>query len=225
MENEKNNQLKILTTKDGSHTLFSEQFNATYHSLHGAIQESEYVFIQQGLEFALSAMEDNKLYVLEMGFGSGLNAWLTSCYKTSKIIHYHTLEAFPLKGNILQELNYATTDDERKKWKEIHTCDWEKEIQVHEHFLFCKHQTLLQDFKTEKQFDLVYYDAFAPSAQPELWAESVFKKIYHLMNSKGVLVTYCAQGQMKRNLKAAGFIVETLPGPPGKREMTRAFKE
>jgi tRNA U34 5-methylaminomethyl-2-thiouridine-forming methyltransferase MnmC len=212
----------IQITKDKSPTLFSEQFQQTYHSIHGAIAESEHVFIRHGLEE--KAKETSTISVFEMGLGTGLNATLTWKYaiKSNLNIHYEAIELYPVDTEVMDK--FDTEDiDLNQKINSIYSLDWNQEFQQ-DNFNFIKFKTDLSQFQTTTIFDLIYFDAFGPRTQPELWTEEVFLKMYELLNSNGILTTYCAQGQFKRNLKAAGFSITNPAGPVGKREMTIAKK-
>lgn len=219
---------RIVITKDGSHTLYSEQFGATYHSIHGAMIEGEHVFIKQGLLFQVERLGLKKLNILEMGFGSGLNAFLTyvANEKLQCQINYHSIEAFPIDLEEALTLNYtqAYSKEQQALFKTLHECEWNKEHVITEYFSLHKYNTSLENFTTNLKFDVIYYDAFSPTDQPDLWTAEVFTKMHDLLSDNGILVTYCAQGQMKRNMKAADFSIQALPGPPGKREMTRGLK-
>lgn len=219
--------MKILVTEDGSHTLQHPELDETYHSIHGAIQESKHVFIEAGLNKI--AQQKKQFAILEIGFGTGLNAWLSAitAQELKYTIDYTTLEAYPLSSAITHQLNYATSSlhaEHSRLFAELHACEWEKLYRINSYFTLEKKEVKLENFASEKQFDLIYFDAFSPQSQPELWTVEQFTKLYKILNDSGILVTYCAKGAVKRNLKEAGFIIEALPGPPGKREMTRAVK-
>lgn len=210
----------IVTTADGSHSLYIAEFDEHYHSVHGAIQESKHVFIDAGLRPLASLPQLN---ILEIGFGTGLNALLTFLSAPDQKIHYTSLEAFPVEASVASSLNYCGLlgSNEQAFFENMHNCEWERDIIISENFSLHKMKAKLQEAEFEMQFDLVYFDAFAPRVQPELWTEEIFSKLFSVMTANSILVTYCAKGEVKRNLKKAGFIVETLPGPPGKREMVR----
>ncbi|MEQ6121799.1 tRNA (5-methylaminomethyl-2-thiouridine)(34)-methyltransferase MnmD [Reichenbachiella sp. MALMAid0571] len=225
--------LEIIKTKDGSHSLLIPEMNETYHSTHGALTESNYVFIDKGLKYYVekeATTPNNHINILEVGFGTGLNALLTSIYANThkQLVSYFSLETNPIDPLILEQLNYHKLIDDTKGqelFQSIHACEWEKLVEINKYFSIKKINQALQEYSGETElFDLVYFDAFAPSRQPEMWDITLFEKIYGLMKKGGVLVTYCAQGQFKRDLKACGFEVEKIPGPPGKAEMTRACK-
>lgn len=222
----KNNSIIVQTvvTADGSVTLKRPDLEETYHSIHGAVQESMHVFIQAGLNYVLH--NKSNLKILEMGFGTGLNAYLTAVeiQNTINNIEYIAIEKFPLANETYDKLNYALDKKNRVLWENICFSEWNQLNEVVPNFSLNKIESDLYNFSTEKKFDLVYYDAFGPRVQPELWTQEVFEKIFSFMNDSGVLVTYCAKGEVKRNLKACGFSLESLQGPPGKREMTRAIK-
>jgi len=218
---------KIFTTEDGSASLIDLELDETYHSRHGALSESIHVFIEHGL---LSLNHSGgKFRVLEIGFGTGLNAWLTfiEAQKNKYDIYYCGLEPFPVDELILQKLNYHSMHG-KEKYKEhffvMHRADWDQQVAISDHFKLHKRACKIQDFDDKHSFDLVYFDAFAPQKQPEMWNYEVLKKVCAHMITGGVLVTYCAKGQFKRDLKALGMKVESPPGPPGKREMVRAIK-
>lgn len=223
---ENNEVVKMIVTEDGSHSLFVPGLNETYHSRHGAVQESEHVFIQMGLMHVLQHTRDIRL--LEVGFGTGLNIWLTLKALQGKAVSAHctSLETFPLPEETYRLLNFADKAQEslRDAFLNMHHAAWNEPVRIEEDFILEKVQTTFQDFATYKKFNLVYYDAFGPPVQPEMWELPIFEKMATLMNQGGVLVTYCAKGQVRRNLEAAGFHVERLKGPPGKREMLRATK-
>ncbi len=219
---------KILVTEDGSHTIYLPELNETYHSTHGAIQESEYVFIQNGLDFIVQAGY-NSIRIIEVGFGTGLNALLSLIYAEKKqvALQYQTIEAYPLDMKEILMLNYIDLINEESvgaHYEKLHQADWEKLIEISEHFKLKKIKGQIQEFLTVEKFDVCYFDAFAPSKQPEMWGIPVLQKIRDLLVEGGVFVTYCAKGQLKRDLKSLGFEVESLPGPPGKKEMVRATK-
>jgi tRNA U34 5-methylaminomethyl-2-thiouridine-forming methyltransferase MnmC len=216
---------ELITTQDGSHTLKSSRFNATYHSVNGAVDESKHVFIANGLVRRLNSKPQQNLNVLEIGFGTGLNAYL-SLLKSKELgisLRYHTIEAFPISSEQASLLNYCDEKD-RECFMQLHTCEWHKEQAVSNHFYLTKYQQPLEQFETAQRFDLVYFDAFSPGEQPELWTKEILEKVCGLLNSGGLLVTYCARGQVKRDLKALGLMVKALPGASGKREMTVAEK-
>ncbi|WP_268123340.1 tRNA (5-methylaminomethyl-2-thiouridine)(34)-methyltransferase MnmD [Roseivirga pacifica] len=220
--------IRIIETSDGSQSLYRKDLNETYHSTHGAITESQYVFIQHGLDF-LSEQGRESVSILEVGFGTGLNALLTLDWAKSheQKITYSTLEPIPLTADIYTQLNYHELINgsvNQADLKHLHEAEWEQEHQLTDNFTFFKTQSKLQDFQSEKDFDLVYYDAFAPSKQAEMWDYDVLEKTADLMAEGAVLVTYCARGQFKRDLAALGLSVETLKGPPGKKEMVRGIK-
>ena len=220
--------LEIRQTKDGSNTLFVPELNEHYHSVHGALQESQHVFIKHGLEHVMSYKKDIK--ILEIGFGTGLNAILTYPFALAKkaFIQYDTLEKFPLQQEVVHQLQFdkvILNPELHDVFLQMHQSPWNEPVDMIPYFTLQKmHETLEEFVAPQSYYDLIYFDAFAPEKQPELWSEEMFVKLYNATRPGGVLVTYCAKGSFKRSLKAAGFEVEALPGPPGKREMTRGVK-
>lgn len=217
---------EIIVTEDNSKTLLIPELNETYHSTKGAITEALHVFIKEGL---IHSQKQN-LNIFEMGFGTGLNAILTYNYaiKNGLTIEYHCIEAYPLEFekvnsmDYLKELELSSFID---VYKSMHAAENGNQIQLSENFRFIKHISKIEQIDlTKTDFDLIYYDAFGPKVQPNLWNEEIMQKMYDTLNNDGLLVTYCAQGAFKRTLNKIGFIVESIPGPPGKREMTRARK-
>lgn len=220
--------IRIIETEDGSQSLYNEGLNETYHSTHGALTESQYVFIQQGLDL-LANRGDDKISILEVGFGTGLNAILVQEYASINPplkIDFSTLEPFPLASDLIDELKYDELIDgiTRKDFEKLHTCNWETSLHLLDNFTFTKYRCALDEFNADQNFDLIFYDAFAPSKQPEMWEKALLSKVCSLLNDSGVFVTYCARGQLKRDLADLGLLVETLAGPPGKKEMVRATK-
>ena len=217
---------RLVATGDGSHTIYIPEWEEHYHSIHGALQESLHVFIRSGFD----AVAADPCSILEVGMGTGLNAFLTvlEAEQQRRRVHYTALEAFPVAAPLWQSLNYPALlkREEKSNWYALlHTSTWGAMQQISERFHFIKLQQKVQEAIFDAgSFDLVYYDAFAPRVQPELWEADVFAAIYQWMCDGGKLVTYCAKGRVKRTLKAIGFEVESLPGPPGKREMIRAVK-
>lgn len=217
----------LQVTEDGSHTLFSGQFGENYHSRHGAVTESNHVFIQAGLA-CMARQRGRKIEVLEAGFGTGLNALLTwqMAEKEGMEVSYTGMEAYPVSTEEAGQLNYAevAVPGQQDAFLQLHRAPWGEFIALSEQFHFKKIAMLIQEFRAETAFDVVYFDAFAPQTQPELWTAAVMAHFFEALRPGGVLVTYCAQGAFRRNLKAAGFVLESLPGPPFKREMTRALR-
>jgi tRNA U34 5-methylaminomethyl-2-thiouridine-forming methyltransferase MnmC len=220
-------QRVIVETADGSSSVYIPEFDESYHSKYGSIQESQLVFIRSGLEAAVNGRSE--ISVLEIGFGTGLNAFLTYLFAKShqiKIV-YHAVEPFPLEQELYTRLNYPVqlqADAFRENFIQMHESGWKREAMVQPGFMLHKYAVPVRDLKLEEKIDVIYYDAFAPRVQPELWTQDVFTQMYDLLNTGSILVTYCAKGEVKRNMRSAGFSVETLPGPAGKREMTRAIK-
>jgi len=220
--------LDIILTGDGSHTLYVPELDETYHSRHGAIRESQHVFIENGLKYLLESWESKKVKILEVGFGTGLNVLVTEefCQLSPHIVfEYTSLEPFPIPHEINKKLNYTEEFAlNNKSWVALHSAQWGETVQLLPNFELTKLKSKIQDFETGDHFNLVFFDAFAPSKQPEMWDIRIFEKIFNMLRPGGILVTYCAQGQFKRTLNEAGFKVEALPGPPGKKEMVRACK-
>lgn len=220
------NSLKIITTHDGSHSLLHEQLNETYHSIHGAVQESTHVFIEHGLVHVKDSGK-SEIQILEIGFGTGLNALLTLQRSLTDhlTIHYTTLEAFPIEEDVWSKLNHAESSESKTWFEKLHRAEWNKPIKIASKFYLQKLNNTLQDSILEgNHFDLIYFDAFAPNKQPEMWEIPMLRKIAEAMKPGGVFVTFCAKGQLKRDLTSLNLKVESLPGPPGKREMVRAQK-
>jgi tRNA U34 5-methylaminomethyl-2-thiouridine-forming methyltransferase MnmC len=222
-------QRTIQLTTDGSHTVAIPSLDITYHSRHGAINESLHVFIDAGLNYWLKQQDTKQLRIFEMGFGTGLNALLTyiEAAKNNLNIHYSSIEQFPLEKEIVASLNYCETlqrNDLTELFTTMHAAEWNEDVHLSPSFTLHKIQASLLEMPLKEKFDLVYYDAFAPNAQPELWTVEVFKKLYDALNEGGSLVTYCSKGDVRRALIAAGFNVSKIPGPPYKREMLRAEK-
>ncbi len=216
----------IYITEDGSHSYVSDHFGESYHSRHGAIQESQHVFINAGL---LAQQSKDPIHVLEMGFGTGLNAFMTLIEATrlKKTIHYVGIEAFPISSQDIPKLNFAKKLNAREHDALFHQMHALKSHQIsilHPYFHFEKRIMDIMEFESQSIFDVIYFDAFAPAAQPQLWESELLLKMYEALRPGGILVTYCAKGVVKRTLKSVGFTIEAIPGPPGKREMTRAIK-
>lgn len=214
----------IILTSDGTHTVKSRFVDETYHSINGARQESEHVFLNAGFK----ALQKKHLNILEIGFGTGLNAILT--YRESGLserqIYYHTIELYPLSMSTVKELNYTQflSDEEKKVFLRMHGSEWNSSVQLSQLFILQKEKVDLLVFETATQFDCIYFDAFSPNVQPELWTEQVFKKLYTFLSEEGILTTYSVRGMVKRNMKNAGFNIEKLPGPSGKRHILRGKK-
>ena len=218
---------KLILTEDGSHTISVPEMNVFYHSIHGAIQESMHVFIQAGLR-------DSKLFdyvgvhhILEIGFGTGLNALLTliEADKHKNRIYYTAIELYPLNETETSQLNYCeqlNLPHYKTLFEKMHQCEWEEMIEITDNFRLTKIKCNPIDLSTENSFFIIYFDAFAPNAQPELWTKEVFDKMYSILQPGGILVTYCSKGDVRRAMITAGFDVEKLPGPSRKREMIRA---
>jgi len=219
--------VKLIITSDGSHSLLNEALNETYHSVHGAIQESEHVFINNGLRYFLETTTSDNLSIFEVGFGTGLNALLTlkAMENTKTSVRYVAVESSPIGEELWGSLNYTKVLGLEDSFRNLHLTSWEISNQITPQVSLIKRQTTLQAIELEAQsFDVVYFDAFAPNKQPELWTIDMLRKVIDAMKSNGVFVTYCAKGQLKRDLKELGLRVETLSGPPGKKEMVRAVK-
>jgi tRNA U34 5-methylaminomethyl-2-thiouridine-forming methyltransferase MnmC len=220
-------KLELIVTSDGSHSLLNTALDETYHSRHGALRESLHVFIKHGLHFFEEKNHPNKISILEIGFGTALNALLTAQDVIGKAIQveYTSLEAFPVEEEIWSRLNYAETDESKFLFKKLHQASWSNPELIQSNFVLTKlHTTLQQVDLSASSFDVIYFDAFAPNKQPEMWDLSMLQKVVERLSSHGVFVTYCAKGQLKRDLKSLGLNVETLPGPPGKKEMVRATR-
>ena len=215
----------VVISNDGSHTIYNPNIDEHYHSSFGAITESTHIFIENGL----SKTNSENIRILEIGFGTGLNALLAMNYGVIKnrIIYYETVELYPLDASIINQLNYVKTINAllEQQFMAMHNLPWNIQKPISEIFSFKKINASALNFEPSGNFDVVFYDAFSPDKQPELWSVDLFGKIYKAMNKGGILTTYCAKGIVKRALKEVGFKVEVIPGPPGKRHIVRARKE
>ncbi len=214
---------EIIITSDGSTTIHLPDWNEQYHSKHGAVQETRHVFIKHGLkEISL-----NEISILEIGFGTGLNCFIT-CLESNKTINYVGIEAYPVAKNEIEKLNYVSVlnaENSKEIFEKIHKVPWEKLSEITAEFKLMKRKQFFSQMNDQEAFNLIYFDAFGFRVQPELWTEKVFTKMYTALQTNGILVTYAAKGSVRRAMKAVGFRVERLPGPPGKREMLRAIKD
>jgi tRNA U34 5-methylaminomethyl-2-thiouridine-forming methyltransferase MnmC len=218
---------ELLVTADGSHTLYVPELKENYHSGFGAHTESQHIFIQGGLLKAFSEFRGT-LRILEAGFGTGLNALLSldAAARYQRKLHYTGIEAYPLPGELISQLNY-TTDRYQEHYDAfiaMHRAPQGQETLITPGFRLIRHSSRLETFTPDDTFHLCYFDAFAPDIQPELWTQQIFSKIFHALIPGGLLLTYSCKGEVRRNMKACGFQVEKLPGPPGKREYLRAQK-
>ncbi|MEZ4843569.1 MAG: tRNA (5-methylaminomethyl-2-thiouridine)(34)-methyltransferase MnmD [Bacteroidia bacterium] len=210
----------IIVTGDGSSSIFIPEMNESYHSSKGAIAESEFIYIEHGLK----KINQATIKILEVGFGTGLNAILTFNHAKENI-EYNTLEPFPLNKNEWSVLNYSEAlQIDNRLITELHEAPFETLISLRKNFILQKFKTKLEDFMPSKTYDLIYFDAFAPNKQASPWIYANIEKCYGMLNENGLLVTYCSQGQFKRDLKQVGFRIENPPGPMGKREITLAYK-
>ncbi len=220
-------QRKSILTEDGSSSLYAPQFHQSYHSVHGAMQESEHIFIHAGLQCEQLA-NVSAINIFEMGFGTGLNALLTWYYARHIRVDYESVELYPLQPQEYNTLNYAERIPHAlagKVFQCMHQTSWNTWQEISQQFRLYKHLCDLQSVELHKNtYHLVYFDAFSPDEQPELWSNQVFERIFLAMQPQGILVTYSTKGDVKRALKSAGFSIEKLPGPIGKREILRAYK-
>ncbi|HZH86412.1 MAG TPA: tRNA (5-methylaminomethyl-2-thiouridine)(34)-methyltransferase MnmD [Brumimicrobium sp.] len=218
---------EIIETKDGSKTIHLPELNESYHSTHGALQEAKHVFIKSGWD----ELKKSTCSVLEIGFGSGLNAILTliNTEKDQKKVHYTGLEAFPVDKDEVTALNYseiAEISPYHEEYLLLHSSPWGEDVKINKGFTLRKIELEMADFTPENEvFDLVFFDAFGPRVQPEMWERTVLQKMYDALSPNGIFVTYCAKGDVRRNLISVGFEVEKISGPPGKREMLRGVKK
>jgi tRNA U34 5-methylaminomethyl-2-thiouridine-forming methyltransferase MnmC len=216
---------EIVQTSDGSTTIYLPDWQENYHSKHGAIQEAKHVFIKNGF----SQFKTDEISVLEIGFGTGLNAFITflEAEKSTTKVNYTGVEAYPVEATEMAQMNYVSelqATDFESKFKKMHTCEWNSNVKISETFCLTKRQQFFNEIDDVAQFDLIYFDAFGYRVQPELWSTEIFKKMFEALKPGGILVTYAARGVVKRSMIEVGFTVEKLEGPPGKREMFRASK-
>lgn len=216
---------EIITTKDGSTTIHLPELNETYHSKFGAIQEAYHVFIKMGFEL----FSQESISILEIGFGTGLNAFITflEAQKNSKTIDYVGVEAYPVAYDEALQMNYVTELNAEVKseiFSEMHKSSWEEKHTISQNFCLTKRKQLFEDIIDENSFDLIYFDAFGYTVDPNLWNDIIFAKMYKSLKFGGVLVTYACRTSVKNAMMSSGFSVEKLRGAPGKREMLRAIK-
>ncbi|NRD19596.1 tRNA (5-methylaminomethyl-2-thiouridine)(34)-methyltransferase MnmD [Winogradskyella eckloniae] len=229
---------KIITTSDGSKTIQIEDWNEQYHSIHGAIQEANHVFLKHGLlffnaEFDSASIEhaskSEPISILEIGFGTGLNAFLTliEAEKLNLKLHYTGVEAYPVQLEEINQLNYVEliSKSHEAVFNTLHSTSWETPHDITPDFKLEKQEKFFKDITAVNAYNIIYFDAFGARVQPDLWTEDIFKIMYNALQDNGILVTYSAKGSVRRAMQAVGFIVERLPGPPGKREMLRALKK
>lgn len=223
---------EILLTSDGSATIAIPQLNVTYHSRHGAMQESVHVFVNAGLNHIHQQIPaEDAIYIFEMAFGTGLNALLTLQFalQNKRKVYYHTIELNPLAIEEVAQLNYTDLLHNKsleKLYIQMHNVPWEEDVSIDPLFTLHKTKGSLVEINLNVDiFHLIYYDAFAPGVQPEVWTTTVFEAMLNTLMQDGILVTYCSKGDVRRAMQAAGFTVEKLKGPPGKREMIRAKKQ
>jgi tRNA U34 5-methylaminomethyl-2-thiouridine-forming methyltransferase MnmC len=224
-----NTKRAIITSADGSHTVSIPGLNITYHSHHGAIKESRHVFIEAGWNELVKKGFEGKMNIFEMGFGTGLNAFLTliEANKHGIDVHYTSVEQFPLTSEEASALNYPQVLGFEKEFHQLHASPWNREVRLTDFFTLKKIHSDLQSVLSCDDIPpvhLVYFDAFAPSVQPALWTKEIFEPLNRLMAPGGMLVTYCSKGDVKRAMKGSGFKVKKIPGPYGKRDMVRAQK-
>ena len=222
---------QIITTADGSTTIHLPEWDEQYHSKHGAVQEAYHVFIKYGLHHCchLGLNKDSKIAILEIGFGTGLNALITlmEAEKLNLKVDYVGVEAYPISMDEVLKLNYPDMLDlntDSGVFKTLHDISWEEHHDINFHFSLTKQKKPFRDIDQKDKFNLIYFDAFGARVQPELWTQSIFKIMFEALKANGVLVTYSAKGSVRRAMQSVGFSVEKLPGPPGKREMLRALK-
>ena len=210
---------KIELTEDGSHTLYLPEMDEHFHSIHGAIQESMHVFIETGLK----KCNKSEINILEIGFGTGLNALLSYLHREGKTIHYYSIEKYPLVEHEYLQLNYVQNyaPEIKPVFHQMHACEWEKQVAIKEGFFLTKLNSDLPTANLSELplFDLIYFDAFAPGKQPEMWTDQIFQKIAAQCQTGGIFTTYCAKGNVRRSLQQNGFIMQRLPGPPGKKQI------
>lgn len=216
---------EIIITSDGSTSIHLPEWDESYHSKHGAIQEAQHVFIKNGL----SLCKRQSVSVLEIGFGTGLNAFITflESQKSNQNIDYVGVEGFPISAEEVLQMNYVNQLNANQfelEFKKIHQSDWEENVTISEHFRLTKRKQLFNDINDKNQFDIIYFDAFGYRVQPELWSVEIFIKMFEALKEGGILVTYACRGPIKNAMKEAGFQIEKLSGPPGKREMLRGWK-
>lgn len=220
----------IINTGDNSQTIRHPENGETYHSVHGAITESICVFINAGINY-LNSQGITRFDIFEMGLGTGLNALLTAMYakhRENLDFHYDAIDTLFLKNNLVEKLTYphmVKFEDADVVFNQIHSMPINETKSLIKNFHFQKQQIDFHSFIPSKKYNIIFYDAFAPNCQPELWNISSFEKLNSMLVINGIVTTYCAKGQVKRDLKSCGFEIEALPGPPGKREMTRAIKK
>lgn len=219
---------KIIKTSDGSSSLYREDIDENYHSVHGAINEANHVFISKGLDFV--SKNKSEISIFEMGFGTGLNALVTHFFALDNElkINYTSIEKYPLMWELCKKMNYLEEMDRgglTTFFENIHTCNWGEIIEIESNFNLHKIEGEIETLEINDPFDLIYFDAFGPRAQSDMWSIDIFKKMHSILKPNGVFVTYCAKGQVRRDLESVGFKMERLPGPPGKREMLRGIKE
>lgn len=219
-------QPKIIQTNDGSHSIYLSEMDEHYHSVHGAMQESQHVFVETGFNY----LKSPNIQLFEVGFGTGLNAILTYCAakKQNKAVKYYTIEKYPLDASITNQLNYTKLipDEYATVFHKLHNAPWNQEITIDSNFTLHKIQAdfIVYNNYDENSFDLIYYDAFAPNKQSKMWNEKLLYKCYAMLKTSGVLTTYTVKGDVKKWLKKIGFHIERLPGPIGKRHILRAIK-
>ena len=216
---------EIITTSDGSTTIHLPDWNEQYHSKHGAIQEAYHVFINNGLD----ACSQPQIFILEIGFGTGLNAFITflEAQKRKTQIDYVGVEAYPVAMDEILQLNYTSelkAEDDHTTFLQIHQNSWEESHVISPNFSLTKRKQFFHEIQDKDEYDLIYFDAFGARVQPDLWTEDIFSLMYDALKLDGVLVTYSAKGSVRRAMQSVGFNVERLSGPPGKREMLRAIK-
>lgn len=222
--------LKIITTADGSHSLYDPELDETYHSVHGAIQESNHVYINHGFNHAIEMAQPKSIHILEVGLGTGLNVLLTllSSEKIGLEVVYHALEPKPLDMGVVDQLNLGVLVDNGRMtdaFLKIHGATWNNPVSLGANFTFCKKKECVQKSSLENNYyDVVYFDAFAPSKQPEVWEQKVLERVVESLKPQGIFVTYSAKGQLRRDLTTLGMRVELLKGAPGKAQMIRAIK-